>query len=138
VSRIVTTSDGLFETPEHLRKTPEQARCDAIQAAFRDGDDRSPPRTNPLPPLDATDDLLKLRLADELDRARRMLDELGDDLAADMGVVIRHSVALQSVDIVGQTLGHIANVFRALDAEAAVARIGMCELKARLTRGGEA
>ena len=44
-------------------------------------------------------------------------------------------VAMQSIDIVGQMLGHIANVVRSSDPQGAVSRIGMCELKARLTRG---
>jgi hypothetical protein len=41
-------------------------------------------------------------------------------------------MALQAVDIVGQMIGHIANVVRAEDRSAAVDRIGMCELKAKL------
>jgi hypothetical protein len=61
---------------------------------------------------------------------------MGDELAADMGVVVRHSVALQTVDIVGQMLGHIANVVRSSDPEASVDRIGMGDLKARLVRKG--
>jgi hypothetical protein len=77
---------------------------------------------------------LKLRLAEELEYARRLLDIMGEELAADMGVVMRHSVVLQSVDIVGQMLGHIANVVRSSDPPGAVERIGMCELKARLQR----
>jgi hypothetical protein len=83
-----------------------------------------------------TDDTLKLRLAEELEYARRMLDSMGDQLSADMGVVMRHGMALQSVDIVGQMLGHIANVVRSSDPPGAVDRIGMCDLKARLTRKG--
>ena len=116
--------------------TAGQARCDAITAAFRADDRGLPTQGEAGPPIEQTDDLLKLRLAEELDCARRMLDLMGDDLAGDMGVVMRHSVALQSVDIVGQMLGHIANVVRALDPESAVDRIGMCDLKSRLTRDG--
>ena len=63
-----------------------------------------------------------------------MLAAMGDELTADIGVVMRHGVALQSVDIVGQILGHIANVTRSSAPERAVDKIGMCELKARLTR----
>ena len=75
---------------------------------------------------------LELRLAVELEHARRMLVEMGDELAMNDEVVAEHGVALQAVDIVGQMIGHIANVVRADDRDAAVARIGMCELKARL------
>jgi hypothetical protein len=89
---------------------------------------------SPAPPPPATDDLLLLRLAEELEYARRMMDAMGDALCADPAVVMRHSVSLQSVDIVGQMLGHIANVVRSSRREDSVELIGMCELKARLTR----
>ena len=71
-------------------------------------------------------------LAAELDHARDLLLAMGDELAMNQDVVADHGVALQAVDIVGQMLGHIANVVRADDRAAAVDRIGMCELKATL------
>jgi len=93
---------------------------------------RDPP---PLPPaMIPTDDQLRQRLAEELEYARRMLDIMGDALASDGAVVVRHGTSLQSVDIVGQMLGHIANVVRSSDPEGAVELIGMAELKARLQR----
>jgi hypothetical protein len=95
-----------------------------------------PPASEPPPPLVPTDDELRLRLAEEIDYARRMLDSMGDELSGDPGVVTRHMTSLQAVDIVGQMLGHIASVVRCMDPEAAVDRIGMCELKARLQRRG--
>jgi hypothetical protein len=75
---------------------------------------------------------LDRRLAAELDHARDMLVTMGDELALNQDVVAEHGLALQAVDIVGQMLGHIANVVRAEDRAAAVDRIGMCELKAKL------
>lgn len=126
-----------FGAPAHLRRA--QSICDSIQAEFRaeqDSEKRSIRRE--APPLDPalvpTDDELRLRLAEELEFARRMLDAMGDELSADMAVVMRHSVALQTVDIVGQMLGHIAAVTRSSAPDRAVERIGMCELKGRLTR----
>lgn len=105
-----------------------QARCDGIQAEFR----RDAP---PLPPaLVPTDDPLLLRVGEELDYARRMLDIMGDELSSDGLIVSRHLTSLQSVDVVGQVLGHIADVIRSSDPEGAVDRIGMADLKARLTR----
>jgi hypothetical protein len=93
---------------------------------------RDPP---PLPAaLVPTEDELRRRLAEELEYARRMLDIMGDALASDGAVVVRHGTSLQSVDIVGQMLGHIANVIRSSDPEGAVELIGMAELKARLQR----
>lgn len=141
--------DEYYGAPAHLTRamTPApaggdaQARCDAIQAEFRSG--APAPRRSirrDAPPLPAalipTDDILKLRLAEELEYARRMLDSMGDSLSLDPQILMRHGVALQSVDIVGQMLGHIANIIRSSDPESAVERIGMCELKGRLKRRG--
>jgi len=81
-----------------------------------------------------TEDRLRLRLAEELEYARRMLAVMGDELSSDGLIVSKHPTALQSIDIVSQMLGHVAGVVRSSDPEAAVERIGMVELKARLTR----
>ena len=72
-------------------------------------------------------------LAAELDHARDMLVMMGDELAMSPEIVAEHGMALQAVDIVGQMLGHIANVVRAEDAREAIDRIGMCELKTKLS-----
>ena len=63
-----------------------------------------------------------------------MLTALGDELSCDGSVVSRHLAELQTVDIVGQMLGHIAAVIRASDPQSAVEAIGMGALKARLVR----
>jgi hypothetical protein len=59
---------------------------------------------------------------------------MGDELSGDQRVIMSHMTALQSVDIVGQIIGHVADVVRSSDPNAAVDRIGMAELKARLKR----
>lgn len=93
---------------------------------------REPP---PLPrALIPTDDVLRLRLAEELEYAQRILALMGDDLSADPLLISRHVGTLQSVDVVSAMLGHIASVIRSSDPDGAVERIGMSELKARLTR----
>jgi len=122
----------------HKAAEQTQARCDVIQADFRaEPKGRRSIRRDP-PPLPQalvpTSDPLLLRLAEELDYTRRMLDVMGDELASDGLIVARHMTALQSVDIVGQILGHIASVIRSSDPPGAVDRIGMSDLKARLTR----
>jgi len=76
---------------------------------------------------------LDQRLALELDHARLLLEEMGDELATDIEVVSSHGVALQTVDIVMQIMGHIANVVRAQDQVQAVADIGMHDLKVKLS-----
>jgi len=63
-----------------------------------------------------------------------MLQLMGDELSSDRGLVVRYPTALQSIDIVGQILGHIADVVRSSDPAGAVEHIGMAELKARLKR----
>jgi hypothetical protein len=90
------------------------------------------PRDDPI----ETTDVLRRRLGEELEYARRMLDITGDELAADPIAIARHGVVLQSLDIVGQMLTHIATIIRSSDPKAAVERIGMGDLKARLTRNG--
>ena len=122
----------------HKAAEQTQARCDVIQADFRaEPKGRRSIRRDP-PPLPQalvpTGDPLLLRLAEELDYTRRMLDVMGDELASDGLIVTRHMTALQSVDIVGQMIGHIANVIRSSDPDGAVELIGMSELKARLQR----
>jgi hypothetical protein len=136
-----------FGAPAHLKQSRDcssgplgeaQARCDAIQAEFRAGKmERKSIRRDPpaqLPPLVPTDDQLLQRLAEELEFARRMIEAMGDALSADITVITRHAVALQSIDIAGQMLGHVATVVRSRDRNDAVERIGMGDLKARLTR----
>jgi hypothetical protein len=83
--------------------------------------------------MDREPSQLDLLLAAELDHARDMLMMMGDELAMSQEIVAEHGTALQAVDIVGQMLGHIANVVRAEDRQGAIARIGMCELKTKLT-----
>src|SRR4030095_7866578 len=119
-------------------RVANQARCDEIQAQFRAEQPRRRSIRREPPPLPRalvpTADALNLRLAEEIDYARRMIDAMGDTLSSDPHLVVRHMVSLQSVDIIGQILGHIANVIRSSDPDGAVERIGMSELKARLTR----
>ena len=76
---------------------------------------------------------LDLLLAAELDHARDLLVMMGDELATSTAIVAEHGVSLQAVDIVGQMIGHIANVVRAHDRREAIESIGMCELKNKLS-----
>ena len=80
----------------------------------------------PLTPLDQL-------LAAELDHARDLLIMMGDELAMSPDIVAEHGMALQAVDIVGQMIGHIANVVRAEDRAKAIEHIGMGDLKAKLS-----
>ncbi len=81
----------------------------------------------------ATDNMLMLRVAEELEYARRILDSLGDAVSAEPILVARHALSLQCIDIIGQLLGHVATIVRSSDPAGVVERIGMGDLKARLT-----
>ena len=119
-----------------------RAQGDSVRSTWAQDpeEERKPLRRNPPPApeppktLVPTDNELRLRLSEELDYARRLLDTMGESLCSDPAMVIRHASALQSVDIVGQMLGHVATVIRCSEPEEAVERIGMSELKARLKR----
>ena len=127
-----------FWTKAAADAAQSQARCDSIQAEYRAEAPvrrsirREPPPTPPA--LIPTEDPLRLRLAEELEYARRMIEAMGEQISSDPLLISRHMTAVQSVDIVGQMLGHIANVIRSSDPPGAVQRIGMGDLKARLTR----
>ena len=128
-----------FWTKAAAEAAQSQARCDLIQAKFRAEPEAARPSIRRDPPprapaLIPTEDELQLRLAEEVEYVRRMLEAMGDSLSNDPAILVRHSVALQSVDVIGQILGHIANVIRSSDPEEAVERIGMGDLKGRLTR----
>jgi hypothetical protein len=114
----------------------DQRRVDAIQAearadtaagrALRLSD--TPSATPPISPD------LDRRLADELGYVQRLLEDLGDELIADLLLVQRHGKALQSLDLVGQILGHVSTILRSDDKAAVVEQIGMEDLRSRLKR----
>ena len=53
---------------------------------------------------------LDTRLADELGYVQRLLEGLGDELIADLLLIQRHGKSLQSLDLVGQILGHVSAI----------------------------
>lgn len=113
----------------------DQRRVDSIQAEARAdtpaGRALRAPETPPPPP--ASPDLDR-RLADELGYVQRLLEGLGDELIADLLLIQRHGKSLQSLDLVGQILGHVSAILRADDKAAVVEEIGMEDLRARLKR----
>jgi len=89
-----------------------------------------PPKPEPLPP---SEDIVDIRLAEEIEYIRRMLDALGGKLAADPIVLQRHAQTMQSFDLIAQMLGHVAGVIQTADRKAAITRV-MPEMRARLER----
>lgn len=114
----------------------EQRRVDALQAAVR-ADARAPsyqPAPPPLQPLAPSCDIVERRLAEELDYARRLLEMLGEQLAGDPIILHRHAQTMQGFDRIGQIIGHVATVVQSQDKLSAIERIGMQEMRSRLTR----
>ena len=110
-----------------------QKRVDEAVAEFKSG---APAPTQPV----ATDaaasgrvpGMLNSRLCEELGYVARLLEALGDELAEDLTVTARHGSKLQDLDIAIQILGHLGTVLNADDPQAAIARIGMADLRRRL------
>jgi hypothetical protein len=114
----------------------DQRRVDAIQAEARADLPAGRALRAPgpaAPPPGISRDLDK-RLADELGYIQRLLEGLGDELIADLLLIQRHGKSLQSLDLVGQILGHVSAILRADDKAAVVEEIGMEDLRARLKR----
>ncbi|HYJ81518.1 MAG TPA: PilZ domain-containing protein [Allosphingosinicella sp.] len=114
----------------------DQRRVDAIQAEARSDAAlgrtlRAPQQAEPAAPVLPH---LDQRLADELGYVQRLLEGLGDELIADLLLVQRHGKSLQSLDLVGQILGHVSAILRSDDKAAVVEAIGMEDLRARLKR----
>lgn len=130
--------------PQAPSVSSEQARVDAIQAEARAAmardfapAERRPlfrPPPPPLADLAPTTDRHLLRLAEEVAYVRRLIEATGDEFSADPAVLHRHGRAMQSFDLVTQILGHVAKVLETENKAAAIDRIGMQEMKARLKR----
>ena len=113
----------------------DQRRVDAIQAEVRAAGAASREQREPAPaPAPAAYPDLDARLGDELGYVQRLLENLGDQLIKDLFLVQRHGEALQSLDLVGQILGHVAAILHAEDKGAVLDQIGMEDLRARLKR----
>ena len=119
-------------------RSPEQFRRQAVAPAAPAP--RRPIRRIELshgdPVLAPTDDVLLQRISDELDFAWRQLDLAAATMARDSLTAARHRPSLQTIDLVGQTLGQLAVVLRSSLPDEAVERVPMADLKGRLQRDG--
>ena len=135
LARVINSDDG-----EELRlpeRAANQAECDAIQAAARQARADHLPmlrEVERLAPLEPTDDLVDSRLAEEIEYAARLLEAVGDCFVSDPVILERHETTMQSFDIIGQLMGHLAKVVGSKDKHEAIDRIGMQELRSRLKR----
>jgi hypothetical protein len=117
-----------------------QLEIDQIQSqARRDGvyDLLFKPRPENNMPLAKTGNELEIRLSEELDFIRRLLDSVGNHLANDAEMLQRHAVTLQSFDLIGQMIGHVSSIIAAANRSEAVDRVGIEEMKKRLERASD-
>lgn len=123
--------------PVPARSPPEhQRQVDAIQAAIRgEAGTARPSIFKPPPPRpEPSKNLLDHRLAEEVEFIVRQLEQLGGVLSNDPILLRRHSAELQSIDLMKQSLRHLAQVIAAEDKALAADRVSLTELKARLQR----
>jgi regulator of protease activity HflC (stomatin/prohibitin superfamily) len=116
--------------PDHQRQV------DAMQAAIRSelvSGQRSlfkPPPPRPAPSTNPLDH----RIAEEMEFIVRQLEQLGAILANDPILLRRHAVELQSIDLMKQSLRHLAQVVAAEDKALAADQVTLTELKSKLQR----
>jgi len=116
--------------PEHQRQV------DAIQAAIRaEAAPARPSLFKPPPPRPApSTSELDHRIAEEMEYIVRQLEHLGASLANDPILLRRHSAELQSIDLMKQSLRHLAQVISAQDKAFAADLVTLTDLKAKLQR----
>jgi hypothetical protein len=120
-----------------LRKPPQhQRQVDAIQTAIRkEGGCARPGLFKPPPARPApSKHLLDHRIAEEMEFIVRQLEQLGGVLANDPILLRRHAAELQSIDLMKQSLRHLAQVVSAEDKALAAGLVTLTELKGRLQR----
>lgn len=137
LARIFKSEADGSEYTQLPKRASTQAECDAIQAAAREQRSTRLPLLREVSrpaPLVPTDDPTDSRLAQEIEYAQRLLEAVGDRFVSDPIILQRHETTMQSFDIIGQLLGHLAKVVGAKDKNEAIDRIGMQELRSRLKR----
>lgn len=129
-------SISLARNPSAYSPPPHQRDVDATMAAVRAelASGKRPLFKPPPPKPEISANAVDARVAEELEVIRRRLDQIGDALASDPILITRHGVMLQGIDLTNQVLAHLAAVVAAQDKLAAVDRVGMEDLKARLKR----
>lgn len=126
------SQSGKVGRERSLDSLAERGRREVAEGTGRDA--RPDLYGDPAPSLTPSDDVIEQRISEELLYARRMLDSIGSTLVSDPILLCRYPQCLQNFDILGQLLGHLATVIATTDRARAIERIGMEDLKSRLTR----
>ena len=112
------------------RSQPAQQRVDAVQRAVRAGASPPPELAGLVRP--GAGDPLTLLLA-VLAELQETVEGLGGELVSDPDILARHLGALQSLDIISQSLAAIGHLITADDERRAGATMVLAKLRARLT-----
>lgn len=89
-------------------------------------------RSDDATPVGVPDDVMRAIVAEELDRMREFIEDLGIRLCIDPVMVQQHSEVLQGLDELSQRNENLAAVLRASDMAGAVNRITLGTLRDRL------
>ena len=128
-------STGLqFEVPIAVNEwllegSDGQRRVDRLLARARTGTLSPPAATKPVSP-----ELLRIRLAEEIGFAERIVEAGADALSDDPHVVAAFAHQLQSFELACKILQNVASLLSADHPEDAIEGIGLHEMKARLLR----
>lgn len=126
-SRILLATSKQSMHQQQIDAAQAQIRAD-LAAGRRSLFKEAPPRPA------RTQNELDERIAEELELIVRQLGQVGDLLSDDPILLHRHSVQLQSIDLMQQVLGHLGNIVKSGDKKMAADQVTLSELKARLTR----
>ena len=108
-----------------------QLRVDRLQSAIRSG--AALPAEMQAPPPSADAEPIERRIAAELVRVKRALDEVSEELTDDVDVLMRHERAMQNLDIAAMVVESLAAVMAADDHASAVDAVQMHDLRSRLS-----
>ena len=133
LKRRIAVSDWMAGVREAADNAGQgQSRVDQLLSAIRSGAALPVETEAPAPnPADARP--LEQKIAAELSRVKRMLDEVSEELTDDVDVLMRHERAMQSFDIAAMIVEELAAVLAADDREAAVGSVKMHDLRSRLS-----
>jgi hypothetical protein len=105
-------------------RNSEQQRVDDTVRLLKMGAVPMQQRTAPVSTIELGDAAIPSRLAMDIQRVLTLIQSLGDDLASDQEVLLRHSARLQHLDIAIQTLSAVANALSVSTIdEASLARL---------------
>ena len=131
LTRPIVVDDWIAGTSTSLGLADgAQARVDHLQTAIRSGA-ALPAETHA--PAPATIQPVERSVAAELDRVKRMLDQVSAELCDDVDILLRHERAIQNFDIAAMIVEELAAVLAADDREAAVGAVHMHDLRSRLS-----